>query len=120
VVHVLEKSVLSNHAARLHSAETAAMFIEQRREPREPVALPLKLGDGCPAVTRNISPSGMYFEVDGWHHMAGAVVFEMHLTDGQLTFTAEGEVLRVVYAHGMTGVAVRLASPRLAVAGLKS
>jgi hypothetical protein len=89
------------------------MFIEQRSEPREPVALPLKLGDGSPAVTRNISPSGMYFEMNGWHHMAGAVVFEMHLTDGQLKFTAEGEILRIVHAYGKTGVAVRLLSPKL-------
>ena len=89
------------------------MFTEQRMEPRELLALPLKLGDGCPAVTRDISPSGMYFEMSGWHQMAGAVVFEMHLTDGQLKFTAEGQILRIVHASGITGVAVRLLSPKL-------
>jgi hypothetical protein len=77
------------------------------------LALPLKLGDGCPALTRNISPSGMYFEISGWHHMTGAVLFEMHLTDGCLKFTAEGEIVRIDHAAGRTGIAVRLLSPRL-------
>jgi hypothetical protein len=35
------------------------MFIEQRVEPRETLALPLNLGDGHAAVTRDISASGM-------------------------------------------------------------
>jgi hypothetical protein len=89
------------------------MFIEQRREPRESLSLPLQLGDGNAAVTRDISPSGMYFEISGWHHMSGAVVFEMHLAESQLKFTAEGQVLRVEHALGTTGIAVRLLSRRL-------
>jgi hypothetical protein len=89
------------------------MFIEQRAEPRESLALPLNLGDGCPAVTRDISPSGMYFEIAGWHHITGAVVFEMHLGDGGLKFTAEGEIVRIEHIPGKTGFAVRLLSPRL-------
>jgi hypothetical protein len=89
------------------------MFIEQRVEPREALALPLKLGDGCAAVTRDISASGMYLEIGGWHHMGGPVVFEMHLPAAGIKFTAEGEVVRVEYAGGKTGIAVRLLSPRL-------
>jgi hypothetical protein len=89
------------------------MFIEQRREPREEVALPLKFGVGCPAVTRDLSPSGMYFEVDGWHHMTGAVLFEMQLDDRGLKFSAEGEIVRIVHTGGKTGFAVRLLAPRL-------
>ena len=89
------------------------MFAEQRVEPREALELPLKIGDGQAAVTRDISASGMYLEIRGWHQIEGWVVFEMHLANSGIKFTAEGEVVRVEHANGKTGVAVRLISPRL-------
>jgi len=89
------------------------MFIEQRVEPREALALPLKLAGGHSAVTRDISASGMYLEIGGWHHMGGPMVFEMHLTAAGIKFTAEGEIVRIEHADGKTGIAVRLLSPRL-------
>ena len=89
------------------------MFIEQRLEPRECLALPLKLGDGCSAVTRDISASGMYLQIDGLHPLHGMVVFEMHLSDARMKFTAEGEIVRIEHRGGSTGVAVRLRTPRL-------
>jgi hypothetical protein len=89
------------------------MFIEQRLEPRETLALPLKLEDGCSAVTRDISASGMYLEIAGLHSLRGLVVFEMHLADARMKFTAEGEVVRVEHHDGNTGLAVKLRSPRL-------
>jgi len=93
------------------------MFIEQRREPRESLALPLTLDDGSAAVTRDISPSGMYFEINNWHPMSGAVVFEMQLTERRLKFKAEGQIVRVEHVPGKTGIAVRLVSPRLHLLG---
>jgi hypothetical protein len=90
------------------------MFKEQRTEPRESLALPLKLGDGSAAVTRDISASGMYLEIDGKHQIEGAVIFEMHLAAARIKFTAEGEIVRLEHKHdGSTGVAVRLVSPKL-------
>ena len=89
------------------------MFIEQRLEPRESLALPLKLGDGCSAVTRDISASGMYLQIDGLHPLRGMVVFEMHLADARMKFIAEGEIVRIEHRGGSTGVAVRLRAPRL-------
>jgi hypothetical protein len=89
------------------------MFIEQRVEPREILALPLKLEDGCSAVTRNISASGMYLEISGLHTLRGLVVFEMHLADARMKFTAEGEVVRIEHRGGNTGLAVKLRTPRL-------
>jgi hypothetical protein len=89
------------------------MFIEQRLEPREALALPLKLGDGCSAVTRNISASGMYLQITGLHSMTGLVVFEMHLADVRMKFTAQGEIVRIEHREGNTGVAVKLHAPRL-------
>lgn len=89
------------------------MFIEQRLEPRELLSLPLTLGDGCSAVTRDISPSGMYLEINGLHPLRGLVVFEMHLAGARMKFTAEGEIVRIEHRGTSTGVALRLRAPRL-------
>ena len=89
------------------------MFEEHRTDPREPLALPLRLGDGSSAVTRDISASGMYLEIAGEHELSGLVVFEMHLTHARMKFTAEGEIVRVEHKDGNTGIAVKLRTPRL-------
>lgn len=90
-----------------------AMFDEQRGEPRESVALPLRMGDGSAAVTRDISPSGMYLEIRGMHQLDGSVFFEMDLEEARMKFTAEGRIIRIEHRDGHTGIAVRLVSPRL-------
>lgn len=89
------------------------MFVEHRAEPRESVALPLKLGDGSSAVTRDISPSGMYLEVRGEQQIGGTVFFEMSLEDVRMKFSAEGQIVRLEHRHGVTGIALRLRSPKL-------
>jgi hypothetical protein len=94
-------------------ADTRCMFLEQRAEPRESLALPLKLGDGATAVTRDISPSGMYLEIRGDHTMGGTVYFEMDLAEARMKFTAEGHIVRLEHREGLTGVAVRLVHPHL-------
>lgn len=88
------------------------MFGEQRLDPREPLALALKLGDGNTAITRDISASGMYFEIHGSYAMAGPVVFEMQLAELGVKFTAVGEIVRVERHASRTGFAIRLRHPR--------
>jgi hypothetical protein len=88
-------------------------FKEQRVEPRERLAMPLRLRDGSHSLTRDISVSGLYFEIDGQHHLAGIVDFEMQLHDVGMKFIALGEIVRLEYQAGRTGVAVRLVAPRL-------
>jgi hypothetical protein len=90
-----------------------AMFKEQRAHPRETIALPVRLDNGQTAMTRDISGSGMYLELQGVHHLEGSLLFEMHLTGARIKFTAEGIVQRVDHGEGRTGVAVKLVSPRL-------
>jgi len=89
------------------------MFVEHRIEPRERLALPIKLGDGLRAVTRNISATGLYFEIEGDRLMQGLVDFEMQLAEAGMKFTAVGEIVRIEHHAGKTGVAVRLMAPRL-------
>lgn len=89
------------------------MFDEQRGNPRERLALLLKLADGAQAVTRDISASGLYFEMQGAHVLSGPVDFELQLPEVCMKFTASGEIVRVELKDGRTGVAVRLIDPRL-------
>ena len=88
-------------------------FEEQRIEPRERLALPLKLRDGSQAVTRDISATGLFFEIEGKHLLGGLVDFEMHVLEARVKFTSTGEIIRLEHSDGRTGVAVRLMSPRL-------
>ena len=88
------------------------MFVEQRLDSREALALPLKIGEHA-AVTRDISASGMYLEMSGRHDVRGPLLFEMDLADAHIRFSAEGEIVRIEHSEGKTGVAVRLLSARL-------
>jgi hypothetical protein len=94
-------------------AHTACMFEERRREPREPLALPVRLAGGSEAVTRDISPGGMYLEIRGDHDLGGTLIFEMRLDDPKMKFTSEGRIVRVDRRDGLTGIAVQLISPQL-------
>lgn len=89
------------------------MFEEQRAEPRERLSLPIRLGDGARAMTRDISPTGLFFEIDGEVPMGGLVDFEMHLNEARMKFSSVGEIVRVEHRDGKTGVAVRLMAPKL-------
>ncbi len=73
----------------------------------------LRLRDGSHAVTRDISASGIFFEMPGEHHVDGLVDFEMQVPDLRVKFTAVGRIVRVEHRFGVTGVAVELLAPRL-------
>jgi hypothetical protein len=96
-------------------AHTARMFQEQRRDPRELLALPLQLACGAQATTRDISATGLFFEMEGCHAMQGPLQFELQLAQFGMKFTAAGEIVRIEHREGRTGVAVRLVDPRLDV-----
>lgn len=102
-------------AAGRAAARLRRMFEEQRLEPRERVALPLKLACGASAVTRDISAGGLFFVIEGRHVLSGPVDFEMELPEISLRFTASGEIVRIEHDATATGVAVRLLNPRLDV-----
>lgn len=90
------------------------MFEEHRSEPREALALPVRLAGGAQALTRDISPSGMYLEIRGNPaEIDGALFFEMRLEEARMKFTSEGRIVRVEQHDGYTGIAVKLVSPRL-------
>jgi hypothetical protein len=89
------------------------MWIERRGEPRVVMVLPLRVGDGIEATTRDISPSGLYFEIPGDQVPEGTLYFEMDLEEANMKFTARGTIVRIEPHDGTTGVAVKLALGRL-------
>jgi hypothetical protein len=89
------------------------MSEEKRAEPRERLALPLKLSDGSRAVTRDISAGGLYFEVEGPYFLGRQVDFELQLPRANMKFTATAELVRIEDLGARTGVAVKLLRPRL-------
>jgi hypothetical protein len=89
------------------------MFVEKRIEPRTPMSLRLRVGPGIDAVTRDISPSGLYFELAGHHEFHGVLFFEMDLEDSNVKFTAEGTIVRIEHHDGISGFAVKLAGGQL-------
>jgi len=92
---------------------TPGGFEEHRLDPRERLSVPLKLGGGAVAVTRDISATGLYFEIKGRHVIEGPLDFEMQLPEVRMKFTSVGEIVRIEHSDDKTGIAVRLLSPRL-------
>ena len=90
------------------------MFVEKRCEPRVRMAMPLRVAGAFDAVTRDVSPSGIYFRLRGRHALAGPLDFELDLESSNMKFTAQGAVVRVEHRRGFTGIAVRLVAGRLA------
>jgi hypothetical protein len=91
------------------------MLSEHRVSPREPLALPVVMEGGQSGVTRNISASGVMFELDRVQQIGSMVDFEIHLDtpDGPVKLVAHGKVVRVTEQRERTGVAVQLVESRL-------
>jgi hypothetical protein len=81
----------------------------RRREERVAKELPMALG-AAPAVTRNISPSGMYFESDVPYVVGSEVRFSVDLDtpDGKRVLHCRGEIMRIKPHSGKMGMAVRI------------
>lgn len=82
------------------------MNSERRHAAREPMVLPLRLGDGRVATTRDISPDGLYILIEA----DGAIPGRMQLELGIRTLQArvDTDVLRVEPGRFVTGVALRI------------
>ncbi|MGK2943072.1 MAG: PilZ domain-containing protein [Immundisolibacter sp.] len=88
---------------------------EQRTETREQIAVAVRLAGGAIGTTRNLSPSGLYFEA-GRARRVGSVLkltIDIGFIGRSLVLTGRGKVLRVEPLGGTTGVAVQLLESRL-------
>lgn len=88
------------------------MVSEQRRDPREPVSLPIRFG-GADALALNVSTSGMYLQLEGPEPMGTLVRLEVDLPEAGMRLDASGEIVRIEHLQGKTGIAVRLRDPKL-------
>ena len=68
---------------------------DHRREDRVHVALPVRLGDTS-AITRDVSASGICFEVDAAYATKSEISFEIDLETGseKLLLKCKGHILR--------------------------
>jgi hypothetical protein len=89
------------------------MHSDRRSSARDKLSLPIALADGTPAVTRNISASGMFFTLPAGHQLDQWMQIEFEVPSAGLRFTAAGEVVRIEHGEGEDGVALRLHAPRL-------
>jgi hypothetical protein len=94
------------------------MAKEPRRHNRVDTEVPVELEDGTSALTRNISPAGIYFVGDGRPHKGQLIRFTLEFANpadpsGKMLLACLGEVVRVEQADGKYGVAVAITESRI-------
>ena len=87
----------------------------RRAQQRVSAVLPVKVDGRAAGVTRDISPSGIFFETD--LDMAGGSTIHFTLEfdnpSGKLLLECSGEIVRVEKAGGKIGVAAKIVESRL-------
>jgi hypothetical protein len=92
------------------------MPIERRTEPRQVVELAVRLPDGARALTRDVSPSGLFVETDRASRLHELVDLRIALDTGWglLAFQARAEVVRLEAGALGQGIGVRFVDSQLA------
>ena len=92
------------------------MAKEPRQNQRVNAEVPVRLGDGASGVTRDISPSGVYFVIGEKVESGQLIRFSIEFDDpggGLLYLDCVGTVVRVEEAGGKSGVAATIIESRL-------
>ena len=87
----------------------------RRTEQRVSAVMPLNLDSGAIGVTRDISPSGIFFETDTEMTSGSSIHFSLEFDNptGKLILTCSGQIVRVERAGGKLGVAAKIVESRL-------
>lgn len=95
------------------------MTNEHRTEPREQIRLPVGLVGGQQTVTRDISATGLFFEMDSVQQVGSLIDLEIELDTpgGPMKLKAQGQIMRIEQQAGKTGVGVKLLNSRLEPVG---
>ena len=85
---------------------------ERRTEPRVEARLPLRMANGEMALTRDVSPKGLFFEIEGERLLDEEIDLSVGLSLHGRPVWRENhyKVVRVERLPGRTGVAVQLLS----------
>ena len=94
------------------------MAKEPRRHNRVNAELPVQLEDGGSGLTRDVSPSGIYFVGVGRPKKGQPIRFTLEFANpadpsGKVLLACLGEVVRVEEAGGKYGVAVSITESRI-------
>jgi PilZ domain len=103
---------------RFSEAYKRDMTIEKRIEAREPVKLPVTLADGNTGTTRDVSVTGLFFEIDNKLELGSVVDFSIELSANgrSMLLTGQGEVVRIEARGTRTGAALRMLDSHLEAA----
>ena len=91
------------------------MSHQKRRHQRVPSAIPFTLDDGSDAITRDLSPSGVYFETEGRVAVGSVVRFSLQFDNpsGDLLFLCVARVVRVRDENGKLGIGAEIVESHL-------
>lgn len=91
------------------------MSEQRRRHQRVPSAIPFTLDDGSGAVTRDLSPSGVYFETESKPAVGSVLRFALEFDNpsGNLLFQCVARVVRVQSEDGKLGVGAEIVESHL-------
>lgn len=81
---------------------------EKRRVERVKAALPVAV-EGLPAISRDLSASGIFLETDAGYALGSPVSMALDLDTpwGKVIFRCQGRIVRVEHRDDKVGVAVR-------------
>jgi PilZ domain len=87
----------------------------RRAQQRVSAVLPVKVDGKAAGVTRDISPSGIFFETDQDMTDGSSIHFTLEFDNpsGKLLLECSGEIVRVEKAGGKIGVAAKIVESRL-------
>jgi hypothetical protein len=96
----------------MHQFERAKMearLAEKRKDRRVDIALPVFL-DNATGVTRNVSPTGVFFWTSSTHAIGESISFSMHvqMPEGNMLLKCRGDVVRLESRGTHFGVAVAI------------
>jgi len=94
------------------------MSLTARRHDRIPAKAKVRLESGASGITRDMSPTGVYFVIDDWLEQGDTLPLTIDFSDstdpaGMLQLACTVEVVRVEDVGGKRGVAVAILESRL-------
>ncbi len=88
-----------------------------RAEDRINMAITFNLENGVPALTRDVSASGIYFETDA-NQVPGSMisfVLRFNTPGGEMALKCEGQILRTEPRGDRVGIAAKLTTTKVEV-----
>mgnify|MGYP000101803767 FL=1 len=85
------------------------------RSPRVKASFPLTVSDGARGFTKDISATGIYFELNSTQKEGSVISFwvELDTPGGKLKLVCEGEIVRVEEGDSKTRMAAKIISQEI-------